>query len=315
MQHCLVDFLGDLIVPVLATDRFVTVAVLTCRFPGRSHRPSFSLGKAMSVGGWRSSQKPSFSFVDVVHSNGTAAELITFTGCPRLFGDRFTLSARIRAAPGLGFMDFMSWGNDVDLAGQRAREFSLRDGALEYGQWDGQRWCAVRTTEGLIADDLWHHVSVTKDDTEVVLYIDGCACARGNVDNCVGPHDVGENIYAARYRTPPGVHDWFWQGSIKHVHVHQTVLDPSEIYHQLLLTIVVEAKDMGMLKGHFTLSLSGQEFTMDFHEETTLEDLRFSLEVLFEGGSNIVLLTDQAVVLDQEMVQVRDLPGIYGSEH
>ena len=299
---------------MLATDTFVAVAVLIDRFPGRSHRLIVFGGKAMSVGGWRSSQKPLFSFVDVVHSNGTAAELITFRGCPRLPGDRFTLEARIRAAPGLGFMDFMSWGNDVDLAGQRAREFSLRDGALEYGQWDGQRWCAVRSTEWLIADDLWHHVCVTKDDTEVVLYVDGRECARGNVDNYVGPDDLGENIYAARYRTPPGVHDWFWQGSIKHVHVHQTVLDSSEIFPQLLVTIVVEPQDMGMLKGHCTLSLTGQEFPMDFPDETTLEDLRFMLEVLFEGGVNIVLMTDQAVVLDQEMVLVRDLPGIYGRE-
>ena len=70
-----------------------------------------------------------------------------------------------------------------------------------------------------------------------------------------------------------------------------------------------------MLKGHCTLSLTGQEFPMDFHDETTLEDLRFMLEVLFEGGVNIVLMTDQAVVLDQEMVLVRDLPGIYGRGH
>ena len=138
----------------------------------------------MSVAGCRDLREPCFSFVDVVHSNGTASEPTTFTGCPRLKGDKFTLSARIRvhwlATHRQACMDIMTWGNVLNASGDRSREFSLRDGALEYGQWDGQCWSAVRPLTGLVADGSWHHLCVTLDGTEVVIYMDGIVCAQGH---------------------------------------------------------------------------------------------------------------------------------------
>ena len=179
-------------------------------------------------------------------------------------------------------MDILSWGNDVDVSGQRAREFSLRGTALEYGQWDGHSWSAVRSMEGLIVDNLWHHVCVTLDDTKVVLHLDGKVCAQGHMTNFLGPDDVGPNIYAARYRTPPGDYDWFWHGSIKHVHVHDIVLDPQDIFQHIVVTVVVEFQADDKLQGHCSF-LSGQEITMSFDVGTTLDDLRFWLETHWQG--------------------------------
>ena len=45
-------------------------------------------------------------------------------------------------------------------------------GTLRYGQWDNDTWQGASTTE-IVNDDLWHHVAMTYNEGEVVLYIDG----------------------------------------------------------------------------------------------------------------------------------------------
>ena len=156
----------------------------------------------MHVGCWHQSDRPCYSFADVAHSNGTLEQLIKWTGCPPLRGDKFTLSERIRAV-GLSaarvrphYMDILCWGSDDNKSGQRARELSFRDTALEYGQWDGHRWSAVRSEEGLIVDDRWHHVCVTLNDRHVVLYLDGEVVAQGALENTLGAGDVGRRACA-----------------------------------------------------------------------------------------------------------------------
>ena len=97
----------------------------------------------------------------------------------------------------------MSWGNAFDTEGQRAREFSLRSGCLEYGQGDGNTWSFVRA-DRRVDDGVWHRVG-----KDVRLYLDGDEVAAGNIDNSVAGNEVGLDFYAARFRTPPGDHDWF----------------------------------------------------------------------------------------------------------
>ena len=118
-----------------------------------------------------------FSCIGERVSDGKASCLHVFQGSPRLAGDTFTLVANIRAASQTEFMDFMSWGNPDDIAGQRTREFSLRHGCLEYGQYDGLVWSAVRA-ESRIDDGIWHLVAVTKHGRDVHLYVDGYEVAR-----------------------------------------------------------------------------------------------------------------------------------------
>ena len=125
---------------------------------------------------------------------------------------------------------------------------------------------------------------------------------------------MGPNIYAARYRTPPGNNDWFWHGSIKHVHVHDIVLDPKDIFQELPVTVFVEYQAEDKLKGH-CLILSGHEITMNFDVDTTLDDLRFLLETHWQGRPKVVLLNTQGGIFDVDMdvILVRDLPGIFVS--
>ena len=81
-------------------------------------------------------------------------------------------------------MDFMSWGNGFGTEGQRAREFSLRQGCLECGHCDGSAWSSVRAPSR-VDDGAWHRVAVTKDGTEARLCVDGAEVAAGLIDNCV----------------------------------------------------------------------------------------------------------------------------------
>ena len=76
----------------------------------------------------------------------------------------------------------MSWGNGFDTEGQRAREFSLREGCLEYGQYVGNTWSAVRAPTR-VGDGVWRRVSVTKKGKDVRLYLYGKEVAAGNIDN------------------------------------------------------------------------------------------------------------------------------------
>ena len=272
----------------------------------------------MSAAGSRHLREPCFSYVDVVHANGTASEPTTFTGCPRLKGDKFTLSARIRvhwlATHPQARMDIMTWGNVLNAMGESSREFNWRDGGLEYGQWDGQCWSAVRSMTGLITDGSWHHVCVTLDGTEVVIYMDGIVCAQGHLKNFVGPDDVSPNLSSGRYR--PASYEWLcWHGSIKHVHVYDSVLDTKKLFQQLLVTITLHRKvpATGILEGHCVLSLNGDEFTIDLDADATLEALRFSVEVLWGGRPDIVFLNTQGLILDQDMDLLCSLPGIIGA--
>ena len=55
-------------------------------------------------------------------------------------------------------------------------------GALRYGQWDGSTWQEI-TTARTINDNQWHHVAMTYDQGNVVLYIDGLDHDHGTLTN------------------------------------------------------------------------------------------------------------------------------------
>ncbi len=94
-----------------------------------------------------------------------------------------------------------------------------------------------------MGDDVWHRVAVAKKGKEVRLYLDGKEVAAGNIDNSVTGKDVGLDLFAARFRTPPGGHDWFWNGSIKNVNIYDAALDGNIIFLIVPLNITASEVD------------------------------------------------------------------------
>ena len=155
--------------------------------------------------------------------------LSTFHDGPTLADAQFTLIASVRVVVTSECIDFMAWGNQVDLCGQRVREFGLRDGCLEYGQWHNHSWSAVRAT-ARIDDGVWHRVAVVKRQAQALLFVDGAEVASRPITNDVHADDVHDDFYSARFRTPPGEHDWFSHGAIKNIVIYDKAVTVDAIF-------------------------------------------------------------------------------------
>ena len=130
---------------------------------------------------------------------------------------------------------------------------------------------------------------MTKNGRDVCLYVDGDEVAYGIIDNCVGGNDVGLDFYAARFRTPPGSHDWFWHGSLKNVNICDAALDRDDIFSTCALTISASVLDTRTILN--CRCVSGEDFSLEFGPFATLADLRAELDVRYQGVPVVVLVS------------------------
>ena len=171
--------------------------------------------------------------------------MLKFDQCPGFDGDNFTLVASICAPKCVsgpaGFIDLMCWGNNTAAVidegandnGQRTREFGLRNGFLEYGQWDGSNWEAVRA--GVPIDDgRWHRVAVIKKMKDVSLYVDGHFIGRREITSTISNDQVDPCLYCARFRSLEKVtHDYFFMGAIKKTLIYKKAMKMQNIFQSV----------------------------------------------------------------------------------
>ncbi len=170
--------------------------------------------------------------------NDTAQPLYTNVADTELIGPAFTFEGWFRSddigTPRILLEDVAQGGPDNGVALVREADGSLR---AQIRSWSDPRRVDLRTPP-LDLGTSWHHVALTRTDTEVAFYVDGTRVAEGPAEPITAAYSSYSWYIGSRpesYGPQPGEPPWWlasygaWLGGIDEVATYDRALDAATI--------------------------------------------------------------------------------------